>query len=586
MTIVTAADAKFYRSLVQFLASLVRHRVDARHRVLVYDLGLTPQQRARLSRRFPGFELRTFRFDAYPAFVGRVRSLRDDPDHRFGSILGGYAWKPAIVHEVLEERRGIVLWLDSATVVHDDLGAIEREIEEHGTYAPQNGTARIGELTSPATLALMRAPLEVLDRRFRGGGICGFGFDVPVVRELVAEWKRWALVEECIHPEGATVANHRFDQSILAILLQRCHDEHGLRLTEDENEIGSRVPPRSLTVRNKVAGWVPEWLDPAARLWFGTYRVANRGLLRLDHFRRTRLAGLSSLARERWSIAVKRRGEANGRFVRLPAPWHSSHADPFVIEREGRAHVFFEELDHLANKGRIATVAIDGDLRAGEPVVAIEQPYHMSYPFVFEHGGGLFLIPSTSNRSIDLYECERFPDRWRLRKRLFHGIDAADSSLVRHDGAFWLFTSVRDGHDGHERRLCVFRADDLYAGWTPHPVNDERRGAAEPFGSGRGAGPFLELGGRLVRPVQHGTAFYGQSVRLRSIERLTATELVESPLATLAPPLGAWGTHHVSASASFVVMDLRERVPLWTRRAAPGVDGGVPDELRPVPRSS
>src|SRR5689334_9918338 len=65
LTIVTAADTTHAASLRQLLASLVRH--DPGAAVVVFDLGLTEDDRAAIAARFPAVELRRFPFDRYPA---------------------------------------------------------------------------------------------------------------------------------------------------------------------------------------------------------------------------------------------------------------------------------------------------------------------------------------------------------------------------------------------------------------------------------------------------------------------------------------------------------------------------------------
>src|SRR5437667_50788 len=85
--------------------------------------------------------------------------------------------------------------------------------------------------------------------RRRGGGVCGFHYSFPAARELVCEWRRYALVRDCLTPEGASLVNHRYDQAILTVLLYRYERERGLRLTSDELDISSIRPVSFCHVR-------------------------------------------------------------------------------------------------------------------------------------------------------------------------------------------------------------------------------------------------------------------------------------------------------------------------------------------------
>lgn len=40
----------------------------------------------------------------------------------------------------------------------------------------------------------------------------------------------------------------------------------------------------------------------------------------------------------------------------------------------------------------------------------MERPYHLSYPFLFEYGEQLYMLPeSAENRSLDVYRYTHFP---------------------------------------------------------------------------------------------------------------------------------------------------------------------------------
>ena len=88
--------------------------------------------------------------------------------------------------------------------------------------------------------------------------------------------------------------------------------------------------------------------------------------------------------------------------------------------------------------------------------VALDEPFHLSYPFVFEHEGEVFMIPeSRVRREVRLYFARPFPGRFELRRVLLSGKRYADSSLVAWQGHFYLFTSPDNG------TLELFYADAL-----------------------------------------------------------------------------------------------------------------------------
>jgi len=254
----------------------------------------------------------------------------------------------------------------------------------------------------------------------------------------------------------------------------------------------------------------------------------------------------------------------------VPSPWARYFADPFLLRRGDRSYVFFEDFDYLRRTGRISVCEIGADLAAGEPVTALEEPHHLSYPLLFEQGGRLFMLPESSHaRSVDLYECLEFPSRFVLRRRLIENIDAADTTLLEHDGRIFLFTSVSAGGSSRVRSLRIYSTPDLLEGsLDPHPVNARGLYADQPFTSGRGAGPFLRHGDTWLRPVQWSRLFYGEGMRLMRIVRLTPTEFAEEPFTDphpVAELIARYSPHHYSSDGDLAVLDTRDRWP-YTRR--------------------
>jgi len=98
-------------------------------------------------------------------------------------------------------------------------------------------------------------------------------------------------------------------------------------------------------------------------------------------------------------------------------------ADPFIVTRENQTHIFIEEKMYATGRGRIACLTLDdhGNLQSHQ--VVLERPYHLSYPFIFEHRGETFMLPETAqNRTLEIYHCARFPDQWELAAVLMNDV--------------------------------------------------------------------------------------------------------------------------------------------------------------------
>ena len=265
-TIVTAADHRYARTLCQLLLSIARHTDDDLPRVVIVDLGLTAGDREQLARWFPWCGVEPFRFESLPAHVRRLDIC---------------AWKPVAIDDMLRANSGLVLWLDSATIIREPLDPVFVRIERDGllTLAGQSPIAR---WCHDETRRFMGASPEDSSARCRVAGILGFDSSRPDVRAVVSEWRRLALIPSCIDPPGATRANHRYDQAIFSLLLART----ALGEPDGEVDISSPRPIGWASTRNKVAPWVPLACDPIARAYFATYKAVDRALIRARVARR------------------------------------------------------------------------------------------------------------------------------------------------------------------------------------------------------------------------------------------------------------------------------------------------------------
>ena len=532
MKIVTAADACYFAALWQLLHSLRRRGAMPRHRIVTYDLGLTNPQRDRLQRRY-AIDLRRFDFNQYPAHLQQ---------------LAHCGWKPLLIARELD---GPTLWLDAATIVNTHLDTIERFIEAHGLYT-LTGQAEIRDWCHPATLSAMAVPAEHLDRRVRIGGVIGFDGHRPAIRELVDTWRENALDARIIAPHGADRSNHRYDQSLFNNLLQRFTDNGMIDLAEaGDADISAINPIRDLTTRNQPPAWLPLALLTPYRWWRTLYKSLDRLYLRAARFHTVTLGGINRLSKEHFHLQLQGPGGTRT----LPSPPGCYWADPFLIERQGRLWLFFEEFEWRTNKGQISALPIGG---TAPPQSVLTTRWHLSFPFLFTHQERLFMLPeSAAHGTLDLYLCAHFPNHWRIHRRLMHGIDIADTVLFKHAGHHWLMGSVRDpGESGRHLALFYATTFDTNA-WTPHPINQRRLYQDMPNMGGRNAGAPFYTDGRLLRPVQNNPDYYGQYLEFRHIIELDTMRFREVP--TPAPATVAERSHHFHTLGAYQVQDVRDR---------------------------
>ncbi|WP_245474501.1 hypothetical protein [Bradyrhizobium sp. Leo121] len=204
----------------------------------------------------------------------------------------------------------------------------------------------------------------------------------------------------------------------------------------------------------------------------------------------------------------------------LGDPGDHFYADPFPVKWKGRTFVFFEDLDHRVGKGIISAVEFDRTGPAANVVPVLEEPWHLSYPFLIEDNGELWMIPeSTEHRDVAVYKCVRFPDKWERHCTLLSGLELADVTITRHNGMYYLFGAWRDGTGGYSDTLAIFYAEQLFGPWLPHGSNPVLMDRA----SARPAGNFVTINGSLWRPVQDCSDGYGAALGLAEVLELSPT---------------------------------------------------------------
>jgi len=240
---------------------------------------------------------------------------------------------------------------------------------------------------------------------------------------------------------------------------------------------------------------------------------------------------------DQWQIAYyfTDEDEAGCRFERLRylvPPTDRFWADPFAVEHQGRTFIFFEDLPYRTQKGRIMVIEVFEDAEPGEARVALERPYHLSYPFVFEWEGSLYLLPETAeNGTIEVYRCEAFPHRWCLHRVLLEKVSAFDATLWRENDRWWMFVNMAEPAADSCDELHLYWSTTPLGPWTAHrgnPVVSDVRSA-------RPAGPLFSRDGKLYRPSQDCSLAYGHSVSINRVDVLSDDDYRETAVDRIAP---------------------------------------------------
>lgn len=204
-------------------------------------------------------------------------------------------------------------------------------------------------------------------------------------------------------------------------------------------------------------------------------------------------------------------------------------ADPFLFVKNEKLYLFYESKDFFSPGVIMMTSTVDLK-NWSKPVVVLKESFHLSYPWVFEEEGEIYMIPETgSDKSIRLYEAVNDDlTEFRLVKKLLEQpkdmvfrIGYGDTSIYKKEGKYYLMTMLQ--HEEPVNILELYVSDALEGPYLPHPCSP----IAKDNKIGRDAGCWLELGGKLLRFSQDCVHRYGDNVNVSVINKLTPTEYEE-----------------------------------------------------------
>jgi hypothetical protein len=257
---------------------------------------------------------------------------------------------------------------------------------------------------------------------------------------------------------------------------------------------------------------------------------------------------------EHWRIAYRKLDNAAP--IQLPEDGLRFQADPFAVAHGDRSYIFYEDYPYAGAKGVIARVEVEADGGTTPPRAVLEQPFHLSYPFILERGGTFYMLPETSAaRRIQLFRADPFPDRWLGDHVLVDDVVASDATPILHEGRWWIFATLSEDGGSTWDRLGLFHAPDLFGPWTAHPANPVLVDA----GAARPAGAMWHESGRLMRVAQDCRAGYGCGLAICRVDRLDLKGYAQRIVERRAPPSGsgATGLHTLNRTAALEVFDLK-----------------------------
>jgi hypothetical protein len=245
-------------------------------------------------------------------------------------------------------------------------------------------------------------------------------------------------------------------------------------------------------------------------------------------------------------------------------------ADPFMVYENDVWYMFFEVYNLNSHQGDIAVATSADGRRWQYERLVLDEPFHLSYPFVFKWEGAYYMVPESGEaNSVRLYVADEFPFTWRHTATLLEGDGFLDNSLAYYNEYWWLFTSF-EGND----MLRLYYAADLFGPWREHPLSPVIEN--NPHHARPGGRPLLH-DGRLYRYAQDSDPRYGHKMwafEITDISPTTYSERLVSETPVVQASGGGWNQDAMHA------VDLHQ---LPDGRWISPVDGSGPIRLFDMP---
>lgn len=207
MTIITGANEPFFDSLINNLLSSVAV-FEPTSFVYVWDLGLTDEQKKTLQEWYKynhiSGSIIDFPFDKLPA--------------HFSMKCWNYAFKSyCIYNTIIKRETKYYLWLDAGCGIKKTLNPERNLLRLYGFYSPYSSTS-ISRYTHPTVMNAFGIDITKYDNnRMLSGGVVGCDISDISAFNLIVEWKNLAYNKDILAPQGCSLENHRYDQSLLSL---------------------------------------------------------------------------------------------------------------------------------------------------------------------------------------------------------------------------------------------------------------------------------------------------------------------------------------------------------------------------------
>lgn len=204
-------------------------------------------------------------------------------------------------------------------------------------------------------------------------------------------------------------------------------------------------------------------------------------------------------------------------------------ADPFLFDYNGNTYIFYEAYDLYIKRGVIGYSVIDEQGKTTPVKVILKKKYHLSFPFVFEKDGNIYMMPECCGADkLLLFRAKSFPDKWEECQILLDDVFMVDSIQFRKDDDDYLLCSEQYRMPPKGKIISCWVKNWLFSvkNLKDNSIDfSEGKIIAEGDDGIRNGGKIFEYNGDIIRVGQDCTdGMYGRGIKFFTIKSLQPYE--------------------------------------------------------------
>lgn len=257
-----------------------------------------------------------------------------------------------------------------------------------------------------------------------------------------------------------------------------------------------------------------------------------------------------------WNVYFKNtdiKSSSFNNFTKIKNPKDRWVADPFLFKFNEITYLFVEDYDVKLKKGSISVYALNKNKYEFLGKV-LEEEFHLSYPFIFNYDGDIYMIPETKeDETIRLYKAIDFPMNWKFEKFLMTNIKSVDTTILKTDNNYWMFTNQEISNNTRNTCLFLYKSSSpISTIWTEHKDNPIE------FKNGSRNAGLVNLPNKTLRVGQKfGFMKYGKSICLYESNLINLENYSEELVHEYKPKFdqNIRGMHHINNNEDYVTFD-------------------------------